>query len=166
MEEQELDRVNARLRQACLDRDLTWVVDAVDAALGDGVADSANDGSSAYRQRRGTRIFGHVYYDADPRARPDPQLRVRPYTSEESVLLLIDAMLAVYDVLPSVQAEALSTLRGGWNGRVPVADSVVVRGDGDPEGGEFRMADEPAGQAEQRGRVVAALIALRAEVTA
>jgi CheY-like chemotaxis protein len=137
---------------------------SVDATLAEGHAASVNEGSSAYGPRRGGWPYGFAY-DGDPAARPNPQIRVRPYTGSESVLILLDAMLTVFDGLPAIQREALRVLRTGWDGRVPVPDSVTIA-DGDSGGDGFELADETEQQLQQRRRVVIALTALRGEVIA
>lgn len=163
MQDEELGALDERLRLLCREQQLAWVLEAVDATLAEGYAASVNEGSSAYGPRGRDWHYGFAY-DGDAAARPNPQIRVRPYTGREGVLILIDAMLAVFDGLPAIHRETLRVLRSGWDGRVPVPDSVTIANDDGGDG--FELADETEEQLQQRQRVVIALTALRGEVIA
>lgn len=125
MQGDELVRVDNDLRRMCSGQGLVWLLETVDAAVEEGVAVFVNEGSSSYR-RRGDSWTGFSF-DPEPGRRSDPPLRIRAHTVQERVLLLLDAMLNVYRDLPELRAETLRVLGTGWEGRVPILSSGVLR---------------------------------------
>lgn len=163
MEASELARVDRTLRQLCVDHGLTWVVGAVDAAITEGFAESVAEGSSAHGQRRGGYFFeyGARY---DERSRIEPEIVQRPYTDTERVLLLIDAMLAIYDGLPGLRAETVRVLTDGFQGRVPVPEQIVTALDENDEDAVTVWWPGPEVDTQGRQRVVGILRTLRQAV--
>ncbi|MGC4856344.1 hypothetical protein ACLQ24_23925 [Micromonospora sp. DT4] len=161
MEASELARIDQTLRQLCAGRELTWVVQAVDAAVAEGFAESVTEGSSNHNRRRGTSVFG---MRPDDRPRIEPQVVQRPYTDEERVLLLLDAMLVVYRDLPGIRAETLRLLTDGFQGRVAIPEQIVTAPDEDTEEAAILWQPESADSVQNRQRVIDALVALRQAV--
>ncbi|WCN81795.1 hypothetical protein [Micromonospora sp. LH3U1] len=163
MEASELARVDLTLRRLCADHGLTWVVEAVDAAVAEGAADSVTEGSSSHGQRRGGRLFGYGIRP-DERSRIEPEIRWRPYTDTERVLLLLDAMLAIYRDLPSLRTETVRVLTDGFQGRVAVPEQIITALDEDNEEAVILWQPDLEADTQGRQRVVGTLIALRAAV--
>ncbi|GIF48192.1 hypothetical protein DFJ67_3521 [Asanoa ferruginea] len=163
MEASELARVDQNLRQLCAEHGLSWVVQAVDAAVAEGHADSATAGGSSYYQRRGGYMYGYGVRP-DERSRVEPEIVERPYTDQERVLLLLDAMLAVYRDLPNLRAETVRVLTDGFRGRVPVPEQIVTALDEGDDDIVVAWQPETAAAVQNRQRVVGALAALRQAV--
>ncbi len=163
MDAPDLARVDQTLRQLCVDHELSWVVQAVDAAVTEGFAESVTEGSSNHSRRRGTNAFGFGMRP-DERSRIEPEIVQRQYTEEERVLLTIDAMLAIYRDLPDIRAETLSVLTNGFQGRVAIPEQIITALDEDDEEAVIHWQPESADEVQNRQRVVSALMALRRAV--
>lgn len=160
MEAPELARVDQTLRQLCAEHRLDWVVHATDAAVTEGHTESVTEGSSNHNQRRGSSAFGYGLRP-DERSRIEPEIVQRPYTDEERVLLLLDAMLGIYGELPDLRAETMRVLTDGFQGRVAVPHQIVTALDEDTEEAVILWQPELAGGRQNRQRVIDALTALR-----
>jgi len=163
MEASELARVEQTLRQLCADHELGWIVQAADAAVAEGHAESVTEGSSNHNRRRGDFPFGYGVRP-DERSRIEPEIVQRSYTDEERVLLLLDAMLVVYRELPDLRAETVRVLTDGFQGRVTVPDQIATVLDEDTEEAVILWRAESAGDGQNRQRVIGALTALRQAV--
>ncbi|MDI6104826.1 hypothetical protein QLQ12_40185 [Actinoplanes sp. NEAU-A12] len=180
MQEEELFRIGDALRRMCGEQNLTWVIEAVDAAAREGFTESVNPDSSAYPRGDDDSWPYPFSWQPAPRGRPQVEIRERAYTTQEEVLLLLDAMLAIYRDLPDLCAETIAVLRRGWEGRVPIPDSVVFidptpattefdspftfrRAELD-RSTEFALEVETEEEQRRRQRVVDSLLALRGEV--
>ncbi|MEU4564317.1 hypothetical protein AB0F72_38545 [Actinoplanes sp. NPDC023936] len=163
MEAAELARVDQTLRQLCADHELQWVVQAVDAAIAEGHAQSVTEGSSSHYRRRSGSPYGYGIR-SDERSRIEPEIVERPYTGEERVLLLLDAMLAVYRDLPNLRTETVRVLTDGFQGRVAVPEQIVTALDEDDEEAVISWRSETAVDAQNRQRVIGSLITLRQAV--
>ena len=164
MQSEELARVEEALRQMCAEQDLAWLIEQVDAALHDRLAESVNPGSSSYRRRPAS--WPGAFYEPVKRGRPQLEIRERDYTAEERVLVLLDAMLMVYRDLPNLRDETIAVLSRGWEGRATVPDSVLFtdREYETAEGSDFTLTVETEAELGDRQRLVNALLALRGEV--
>jgi hypothetical protein len=165
MEGPDLARVEQVVRQLCMERDIAWVAESVDAAVAEGFAESFTEGYSNHNRRRGGSPFGYGV-EPDNRARIEPVIVERRYTDQERVLLLLDAMLAVYRDLPAMREETYSVLTDGFQGRVPVPDSIVSLFDEEDPDGVLVWHRESAEDREHRQRIVSVLAALREAVAA
>jgi hypothetical protein len=163
MEAPELARVDQNLRQLCSDHGLSWVAQVVDAAVAEGHAESVTEGSSSHYRRRGGSPFGYGVRP-DERSRIEPEIVERPYTGEERVLLLLDAMLTAYRELPDLRAETVRVLTDGFQGRVAVPERSVTALDEDDEEAVIPWQPETAAGVQNRQRVIGALTALRQAV--
>ncbi|MEU4161725.1 hypothetical protein [Actinoplanes sp. NPDC026670] len=140
------------------------MLEPVDAAIGAGIIDSTTPNSSAYHHRRG--LWHGYVLDNDGRQRPDPQLVQRPYTREEAVLLLLDAMLAVYRDLPDMATDTIRELADGRDGRALPVDSIMSADGNGPDDAVNLWVTETGSDRENRLRVISALLALREAVLA
>jgi hypothetical protein len=163
MEAQDLTRVDETLRRLCTDHELHWVVQAVDAAIAENHAESVTEGSSSHYQRRGGSPFGFGIR-SDERGGVEPEIVERPYTNEERVLLLLDAMLAVYRDLPDLRAETVRLLTDGFQGRVAVPEQIITALDESDEEAVIPWQPETAAGVQNRQRVIGVLTALRQAV--
>jgi len=126
--------------------------------------ESVIEGSSSHYQRRGGALFRYGLRPEE-RSRIEPEIVQRPYTDDERVLLLLlDAMLAVYRELPDIRAETVRVLTDGFQGRAVVPDQIVTVLDEDNEEDVLLWQPELVGGLENRQRVVGALTALRRAV--
>ncbi|MFE3198486.1 hypothetical protein [Embleya sp. NPDC059237] len=139
MNETELRRAEQELRDAVTGSQLAWVLDEVDAAIADGVPEEkvlrrrsqasaavAVGGLEAEAARYETvsrLAIGDTEYETF-RKRGSLVITTRPMSPQERLQLLHSALQRVLIEVPSIEAEALKTLR-----EVPATDADSDRRD-------------------------------------
>jgi hypothetical protein len=127
MEADELAEVDQQLRGICARHGLDWVVSQVDGLVSQG-RDVFTGHESSFQGRRGYSDLYPLYTSS---GRPTSAAsRSVAFSPTNRTLLLIDAMLTVFTQLPSMQANAIQTLREGYEGRASVVGSIAFGDDG------------------------------------
>lgn len=119
---EELEHTEETLRAICNGRNLEWLIADVDEILSEGL--STVEYFEYYREARPHPFGWYSIALSSSKAPTEATTRTTPATPTERVILIIDALIAIFTDLPTIASEVSTLLQDGWEGRAPVVRSL------------------------------------------